>query len=176
MHPGDIALGSIEAGDETDFDRVAAGHKHDRSRRGRCLRGLSCGIAAGRDDDVHPTANQIGRQRRQSMVLTLRPAVLDRYIPTLDKGCFVKASMERGDNACRVAGPPAANEPDHRHRRLLCARRERPRRRAAEQRDELASPHSITSSARSHSGRPPNMYTTPAQLEAPRPTPPRYLV
>ena len=38
--------------------------------------------------------------------------------------------------------------PDHRHRRLLRARRERPRdRRAAEQRDELASSdHSITSS------------------------------
>src|SRR5258707_11779429 len=30
-----------------------------------------------------------------------------------------------------------------------CARRERPRSRAAEQRDELAPPHSITSSARS---------------------------
>src|SRR6516225_2859011 len=40
-------------------------------------------------------------------------------------------------------------EPDHRHRRLLRARRERPRgRRAAEQRDELAPLHSITSSAR----------------------------
>jgi hypothetical protein len=35
---------------------------------------------------------------------------------------------------------------DHRHRRLLSARRERPRRRAAEQRDELAAFHSITSS------------------------------
>ena len=32
-------------------------------------------------------------------------------------------------------------EPDHRHRRLLRARRERPRRRAAEQRDELAPSH-----------------------------------
>ena len=41
-------------------------------------------------------------------------------------------------------------EPDHRHRRLLRPRRQRPcRRRAAEQRDELAPPdHSITSSAR----------------------------
>jgi hypothetical protein len=39
---------------------------------------------------------------------------------------------------------------DHRHRRLLRARHERPRgRRAAEKRDELAAPHSsITSSAR----------------------------
>src|SRR5262249_61314929 len=38
-------------------------------------------------------------------------------------------------------------KPDHRHRRLLRPRRERQRRRAAEQRDELAAPHSITSSA-----------------------------
>src|SRR5262244_2730557 len=38
---------------------------------------------------------------------------------------------------------------DHRHRPLLRARRERPRRsRTAEQRDELAALHSITSSAR----------------------------
>src|SRR5262249_47525720 len=37
---------------------------------------------------------------------------------------------------------------DRRHRRLLRVRRERPhRRRAAEQRDEVAAPHSITSSA-----------------------------
>ena len=44
--------------------------------------------------------------------------------------------------------------PDHRHRRLLRPRRERPRRRrAAEQRDELAPLHSITSSARASSGR-----------------------
>jgi hypothetical protein len=39
-------------------------------------------------------------------------------------------------------------EPDRRHRRLLRACRERPRRRAAEQRDELAAFHSITSSAK----------------------------
>src|SRR5262249_54315836 len=39
------------------------------------------------------------------------------------------------------------------HRRLLRARRERPRRRrAAEQRDELATFHSITSSARARGG------------------------
>src|SRR5262245_51604554 len=35
----------------------------------------------------------------------------------------------------------APDEPDHRHRRLLRPRRERPRRRAADERDELASPH-----------------------------------
>src|SRR5262245_10767655 len=44
----------------------------------------------------------------------------------------------------------APEEPDHRHR-LLRPRRQRPRRRAAEQRDNLAPPHSITSSARASS-------------------------
>jgi hypothetical protein len=40
-------------------------------------------------------------------------------------------------------------ETDHRHRRLLRTRRERPcGRHAAEQRDELAPLHSITSSAK----------------------------
>jgi hypothetical protein len=42
----------------------------------------------------------------------------------------------------------AAEQSDHRQRRLLRARRERPSRRAAEQRDELATlDHSITSSS-----------------------------
>ena len=50
-------------------------------------------------------------------------------------------------------GRADAKEPDGRPlRRLLRARRERPRRRrAAEQRDELAPFHSITSSARASS-------------------------
>src|SRR5262245_38053370 len=43
-------------------------------------------------------------------------------------------------------------EADHQHRRLLRPRRDRPRRRASKQRDELAAPdHSITSSARASS-------------------------
>jgi hypothetical protein len=42
----------------------------------------------------------------------------------------------------------ATQKTDQRRYGLLRARRERPRRRAAEQRDEGASPHSITSSAK----------------------------
>src|SRR5262249_56555652 len=44
-----------------------------------------------------------------------------------------------------------ADKSAHRHRRLLRARRERQRGPAAEQRDELAALHSITSSARARS-------------------------
>ena len=48
-------------------------------------------------------------------------------------------------------GRSGIDEADHPHRRLLRACRERSRRRAAEQCDELAPRHSITSSARSRS-------------------------
>src|SRR5262245_3482495 len=47
----------------------------------------------------------------------------------------------------RGAGRAALEEPHHRRRRLLRTRHKRPRGRAAEQRDEYAPLHSITSSA-----------------------------
>src|SRR5262249_24788753 len=57
---------------------------------------------------------------------------------------------ERSDASLSFHGRGRAHEhADASHPlRLLRARRERPRRRAAEQRNELAPPHSITSSAR----------------------------
>jgi hypothetical protein len=51
----------------------------------------------------------------------------------------------------RRTGRTRLEKADHRHRQLLRARREWPDRRTAEQRDELAPPHSITSSARASS-------------------------
>src|SRR5262245_27266356 len=48
-------------------------------------------------------------------------------------------------------GRCAAEKADHGGRQLLRPRRKRPRRRTAEQRNELAPPHSITSSARARS-------------------------
>src|SRR6516165_6134843 len=64
--------------------------------------------------------------------------------------------------------------PENGPRRLVTACRMSAK--SGREQSQQGSPYSITSSARSHSGRPPNMNTTPAQLEAPRPTPPRYLV
>jgi hypothetical protein len=56
--------------------------------------------------------------------------------------------MKRGDELCEGAGRLAVEESNHWHSRLLRPRRERPRYcRAAEQRDDLAASHSITSSA-----------------------------
>src|SRR5262249_52082156 len=74
-------------------------------------------------------------------------------IVTLDEACFGESlahPIDQESDLCRRGVP---EKPYHRHRRLLRPRRERPsRRRATEQRDELApSDHSITSSARASS-------------------------
>jgi hypothetical protein len=72
--------------------------------------------------------------------LIVRIAVLDRYILAVDEACFPEALAERGHEMRESLRASAAQEANHRHSRLLRARRERPGRgRAAEQRDELAS-------------------------------------
>src|SRR5215475_5019958 len=100
-----------------------------------------------RSDHRHLTAYQIGCEVGQSVDLVLRPAILNRHILALDVAGFTKALAECGQISCTIDRRRAAEEPNHRHSRLLRARRERPCRRAAEQRDERAAPHSITSSA-----------------------------
>jgi hypothetical protein len=58
---------------------------------------------------------------------------------TLDIAGLIQALAERVRHRGIPARRPAAKEANHRHRRLLCTRNERPHRhRAAEQRDELA--------------------------------------
>src|SRR2546429_420600 len=75
-------------------------------------------------------------------VLTLGPAECDVRILPLAVAGLGQTLAERSHSRCRLVGRPAADEPDHRHRRLLRARRERPRGRcAAEERDERAPRH-----------------------------------
>jgi hypothetical protein len=76
------------------------------------------------------------------------PAVDDDDVLALDIGGVFEALAKCAQAFREPVRRYAAEEPDDRHRRLLRARRQRPRGRAAEQRDELAASHSITSSAR----------------------------
>src|SRR5262245_55820096 len=81
--------------------------------------------------------------------MSLCPAIFDCNVLAFDKAPVFQTLTERSQELRVVAGRPGAEEPDHWHRWLLRARRQRPCRRAAEQRDEPAPVHSITSSARS---------------------------
>src|SRR5262249_23418883 len=106
-----------------------------------------------RDNDIDLEPDELGRDLGVALGATLRPAILDDDVATLDPPKFAQSLHESRNPWGRRRRRGRAQEPDDRQfRRLLCARRERPRhRRAAEQRDELAARHSITSSARASS-------------------------
>src|SRR5262249_25436280 len=144
---GHVAARPVETGNAAELNRVAAGCEDDRDRRSRRL-GRNCRGGVTRSDHCHLTAYKIGCEVGQSIVLVLRPAILDRHVLAFDVAGFTSALPECGQKVRIVGRRQAAEKPDHRHRRLLRARRERPRDyRAAEQRNEIAPPHSITSSA-----------------------------
>src|SRR5262249_21072101 len=144
-----VAAWSGEVGDKTELDRVIADSEDDRNRRG-CRSGGECRRrGAGRDDHGYPAADQIGHQIRKSIVVAFGRPDLDCNVLAQNITAFTKALMERGQAARRIDN---VNKPDHRQRRLLRPRHERPRCRAAEKRDEVATAaHSITSSARASS-------------------------
>jgi hypothetical protein len=88
-------------------------------------------------------ANQIGRQRRQLFELIFGPPVFDRHVLALDITGVFEALTKSAQTLRLAVGRYGAEEPDHWHRQLLRARCNRPHRRAAEERDELAPLQSI---------------------------------
>src|SRR6516164_2130370 len=74
-------------------------------------------------------------------MLAICPAVLDRHILPLDVAGFAQASVEGGYAGGECCSRSAVEETNHRNRRLLRGRRERPRCETAEKSEELAPPH-----------------------------------
>src|SRR6266446_2354070 len=89
--------------------------KTDRDRRSRRL-GYICRDDVMSSDHRHLTAYQIGCEVGQSVVLVLRPAILDHDILALDVTGFTNALPEGGQIACTISKRRAAEEPDHRWR------------------------------------------------------------
>jgi hypothetical protein len=147
VKPCQIAARAAEAGDQAPLDRVDTGTKHDRNRRGRRL-GRQRGQAVTGDDHGDWPANQIRRQGRQAIVLTVCPTVFDGDVLTYDIAAFGQRLAEAGQHWPALRERRAAEKPDHRHRWLLCARRERPRGCAAEECNEVAPSHAIALEAK----------------------------
>jgi hypothetical protein len=125
----EVAAGPAKTGDEAKLDRVFADQEDDGNRR-------SCGLGCGDGrwtrghDHRDPSLHQFRRQRRQPIDLVVGPAVFDRDVLAFDQARVFQALAE-----CTQAvsfGRRGVEKSDHRHRRLLRMRRERPRRRAAE--------------------------------------------
>ena len=140
-HARNVAARPVKAGDEPEPDRVAACFKDDRNRLG-CRLCRKRRRSASRRNHSHPTMNQISHHRRQPIISALRPAVFDRHVLAFDVTGFAQP-FEKGRQLSRITfGRSEVDKPDHRHRRLLRARSERPCcRSSAEKRDELASLH-----------------------------------
>src|SRR6516225_5403751 len=102
------------------------------------------------NDDIDFLPDELGNDIGCAPAASLRPSNLDGDGPTVDPAEFAQPLHESGDPLVLNRALRRAREPNGRQlRRLLCARRERPRDRAAKQRrDEVAPLHSITSSAR----------------------------
>src|SRR5262249_4593525 len=115
--------------------------------RGKRWSGRTCGKDHGR-----LKVNQIGHHRGQPIIMPVRPAVFDGDVFAFDKTRFFQTALECGHERSPFCGGWATKKADHWDSPMLRARRERPRGcRAAEQGDEVAPCHSITSSARASS-------------------------
>jgi hypothetical protein len=135
---GRVAARPGKTGDETQLDRVFGDDEDDWDRRGRSFCRLRRGWAE-RGDYRHLTPHEIGHERRHAIVLALEPMVFDHHVLALDVAGFVETFTERSRVARGDLDRTAAHDADHRHRRLLRERRERPAGcRAAEKRDKRA--------------------------------------
>jgi len=147
---GEIAPRVVKARNQAEADRVFAHIKDNGNCSGRPLRRIGGGNTE-RDDDGYMSADEVCCQAGQPVELSLSEGGLDNDVLALNEPCFLESLTDRVDNF-HLGGRGGCQQSNHRHRRLLRPRRERPRCRcAAEQRYELAPPHSITSSARTSS-------------------------
>ena len=142
-NPGEVAARPIKAANETLLDRVAAGQKNDWDSRGRRLCGQDSSAASCRVNNCHFAGHQIACQHWQPSVLVIGEPVFDRDVAPFDVTRFGQTSAECLREVRPVVACERAQEPDHRHRRLLRARCERPKnrrrhRRAADKPDDLA--------------------------------------
>src|SRR5262245_48444532 len=104
------------------------------------------GGRAGGHDHLNVRGDQFGDQRGKALILSLRPAIFDGNVAALLVAERTQPVAEWPDEIRFKLGGRVAQEtdPGDFRGRLLRSRRERPRRRAAEQRDELAPPHGLS--------------------------------
>src|SRR5262245_4963993 len=149
-HPRKVSAGPVETGNETHLHWIVADHKHDRD--GRVGNPHRLQRRSIEDDHRRLAAEQVGGEARQPIRLIVRPALLDSDVASVDEPFLAQAVAKLCHDRRERRSGRAAQQPDYRQPRLLRARRERPCRScAAEKDDELSPFHSITSSARASS-------------------------
>src|SRR5215831_16851629 len=140
-HTCDVATRTMQVGDEAGPDWVAASREYDRYGRGPRLGRKGRCVSTHCNDDGDLLAGEIGGKPRQPIVLTLSPTIVERDVLTLDKARFIESLPDERNQRRVDSRRTTAEQSDHWQCTLLRPRRERPRGRAAEKRDEVASLH-----------------------------------
>src|SRR6516225_4156693 len=136
-----------EAGDQAHSNRV---HRQDENDWNRRCRLFDCdGRVSTSDNYIDFKAHELLRNLFEAFAAALCPVIFDRNVATFIPAEFAQPLHESGGPWFPGRWRGCTQKPDDRESaRLPCPCRERPRRRAAEQRDEIAAlHHSITSSA-----------------------------
>jgi hypothetical protein len=160
---GGIAARPRQARDEAGPDRIRGLREHDRYRAGR-LQQRRHNRAARGQDYVRRERDQFCRVLTNALGIACGPAVLDPHVAADSPAPFLQPLQKRADAGLsfRIVRGQMHKHADAPHPAGLRPHRERPRsRRAAEQRDELAAPHSITSAVRALLHRTKFLHTAP---------------
>src|SRR6516164_879096 len=161
---GGVAARAGQTVDQAGTDRIGDAHEHDRQGARSPLQRRHALGATGQHD-IRGERDQFRRVLALVFDIVLAPARVDPRVATLAPAQLLQDLLERRDTYLTLwivsrhvhehaNAPPAL--------RLLRTHRERPHRHAAEQRDELAPSHSITSSAVSRSDGATVMPSAPA--------------
>src|SRR6516165_4035101 len=147
--PGYVAAWSREARDRVGTDRIAHYLENDGDDGCSLLGGGNCRPSPCHNDiDLAP--HELGNELSGALIASLRPAIFDCNIAAVDPAEFAQSLYKSREALRRYSRRGHAEVTNGRQLlRRLRPRGEWPRRRrAAEKPDELAPPHSITSSAR----------------------------
>src|SRR5262245_33014147 len=135
--------------DQPLAERIGNREEHDRYGAGRLQEAFGRRRGMG-DQYVGLQSDQLFCECLNSDCVGIAPAIIDSEVASIRPAELLKALLKYGHAGADI-GIAFRNRHQHADTtnslRLLRACRERPCRRAAEQRDELAPRHSITSSA-----------------------------
>src|SRR5262245_39823772 len=155
----DIAAWSRQACDEAGGDRVP---QYDDDWDDRCRLLCRDRRASTGDNDIDLEPNKLGRDLCEPAGASIGPAILDREVATLYPTEFAQPLHKSGSPWSPGQGRGRAKKSDGRQVRwLLRPRRERPCRRAANQRNEPTPPQVKHGAAPSRRSAAPSAYHRP---------------
>src|ERR1051325_8832366 len=138
--PGDVAAWARQTGRVTGGDRVRMAEEDDCDRRGRSFPRLGVD-GTWYDDDVDLEPDQFLRQFAHPFWLSLRPPILEGYVPALHIAQVAKP-LAKSFDGIRIHGRTVAHKNDAVDLPgLLRSRPERSRQRPAQQEHQLAASH-----------------------------------